>query len=525
LVACFGFTFFVHAQTWSAPVGSPPTNNVPGPINIGSSTQFKLGALGVGETTSSSTNFGTASGFSFEVNGPVSVNGLASFGANDLEQATHIGPLNTCSICYSTANQATLYTAATPVPASGGNPTYTVPYSGGSYTLVSGTSYEYTPRTNLALNNKNSTLSGMLDKLGGLFADIFNPSQAYASFIGNDNGPIVDPVQIGPCYGNWCNSEQYCDNVTEACASMGTTLASGQTDVNTGIANTNFTTVTGNTTGGSSGGSDPGTLYGLPTTIGFTSKRADLVAELSLSSIPASGTFTPTLATTTTGTVTLHWHVASAASCKITSANPDKNLDITPALNPAGFGDGYYAIDYISASPGSYTYTLTCSPAVQFFNPRGSSTSVTVIVGSKYIMQVNGNTNIEGYIVANGNIATNGGFIEHGKRVCLEDGTDCPTNSATNIINPINQGGSLELGANNLVNSNGQTPYIDFHYGNGSNATNDYNFRMINDGDGNLDVYTASGFVLSINNNGLNIGYGKHLRVCTNSICSTYSSY
>ena len=127
--------------------------------------------------------------------------------------------------------------------------------------------------------------------------------------------------------------------------------------------------------------------------------------------------------------------------------------------------------------------------------------------------------------MANGNIATNGGFIEHGKRVCLEDGTDCPTNSATNIINPINQGGSLELGANNLVNSNGQTPYIDFHYGNGSNATNDYNFRMINDGDGNLDVYTASGFVLSINNNGLNIGYGKHLRVCTNSICSTYSSY
>ena len=508
LVAFFGFVFAVHAQTWSAPVGSPPTNNVWGPINVSSTTQFKAGAFGIGE--SSSTTLGTASGFSLEINGPISANGLASFGTTFLQQDTYVGPPQTCTSCYSTAAPATLYTEAIAVPATGGVPTYHYPYAGTAYTPAGLTSYNY-ENSNVALNNtKDSSLDSVLNKVTGFLADVLNPSEADASTNVTDTGPIIDPVPDGPCYGYWCNSSQYCDNVTKACASMGTTLTSGQTDVNDGVANTGFTTVT---TGGSNGGTDPGTLYGLPTAIGFTSKRGDLVAELSLSAIPTSGTFTPTLiATTTSGTMTLHWHIGSAASCQVSSANPANNWNAQISLNPAGFADGYEGISFSGASPGSYTYTLKCSPADQFFNTHGSSTSVTVIVGDKYVFQVNGNSNMEGYIVSSGNIVTNGGFIEHGKRVCLEDGTDCPTNSATNVINPIDQGGSLELGANNLVNSNSQTPYIDFHYGSSSNQTADYNMRIINGSNQRLDFQYAGGTeIFWIDNNGIHLQSGKHI--------------
>ena len=521
LVAFFGFVFAVHAQTWTAPVGSPPSNNVWGPINMGSSTQFKTGAFGVGE--SSSTTLGTASGFSLEINGPLSANGFASFGTTLLQQDTYVGPPNTCTSCYSAAQVSTVRALPISVPASGGVPTYTVPYNASAYTEMSGTSMSgtsdvYTGHSNLASNipatssnDSDSSLGGVFDKVGGFLADLLNPSSADAAVNVTDNGPSI-PIPFGPCYGYWCNSEQYCDNVTEACASMGTTLTSGQTDINTGVANTNFTSAT---TGGSgsNGGTDPGILYGLPTSIGFTSKRADLVAELSLSSIPSSGTFTPTLvATTTSGTMTLYWHIGSASGCTITSANPTQNVNITPALNPAGFSNGYYGISFSGASPGSYTYTLACNSAAEFFSPHGASTSVTVVVGDNYVFDVNGNSAIEGYIVANGNINTNGQFIEHGKRVCLEDGTDCPKNSATNVINPIDQGGSLELGANNLVNSNSQTPYIDFHYGSSSNQTADYNMRIINGSNQRLDFQYAGGTeIFWIDNNGIHLQSGKHI--------------
>ena len=51
-----------------------------------------------------------------------------------------------------------------------------------------------------------------------------------------------------------------------------------------------------------------------------------------------------------------------------------------------------------------------------------------------------------------------------------------------------NQGGSLELGS--LV-STSQIPFIDFHYGTGSNQ--DYNVRLINDASERLSIYTGSG--------------------------------
>jgi hypothetical protein len=51
------------------------------------------------------------------------------------------------------------------------------------------------------------------------------------------------------------------------------------------------------------------------------------------------------------------------------------------------------------------------------------------------------------------------------------------------------QGGSIELGGNNsTVNEPGDTPYIDFHFGTTAEKAQDYNARLINDGDGHLTV-------------------------------------
>ena len=38
---------YAVAQTWNAAPSSPPSNNVPAPINVGSGSQIKLGGLSV----------------------------------------------------------------------------------------------------------------------------------------------------------------------------------------------------------------------------------------------------------------------------------------------------------------------------------------------------------------------------------------------------------------------------------------------------------------------------------------------
>ncbi|HEY6890965.1 MAG TPA: hypothetical protein VI300_24395 [Solirubrobacter sp.] len=52
------------------------------------------------------------------------------------------------------------------------------------------------------------------------------------------------------------------------------------------------------------------------------------------------------------------------------------------------------------------------------------------------------------------------------------------------------QGGSIELGADNATPGAGGTPFIDFHFG---AATQDYNVRVINDADRQLRIDTAGG--------------------------------
>ena len=82
--------------------------------------------------------------------------------------------------------------------------------------------------------------------------------------------------------------------------------------------------------------------------------------------------------------------------------------------------------------------------------------------------------------------------------------------------------GNVELGG-----PTGATPFVDFHYGNGVNQ--DFNTRLINTADGQIEVITASHATgsdvwsrqLIVNNNGVTIGGGippsstgvKHARV------------
>src|SRR5215510_11923492 len=65
------------------------------------------------------------------------------------------------------------------------------------------------------------------------------------------------------------------------------------------------------------------------------------------------------------------------------------------------------------------------------------------------------------------------------------------------------QGGSLELGA--TLGAAPETPYVDFHFGLG--AAQDYNVRLINTADNQLDIVTASGGpVLSVQGDKIGIG-------------------
>ena len=64
-----------------------------------------------------------------------------------------------------------------------------------------------------------------------------------------------------------------------------------------------------------------------------------------------------------------------------------------------------------------------------------------------------------------------------------------------------NQGGSIELGPTN--NAGGQTPFVDFHYGIG--ATEDFNFRVINDADHQLSFRYDNVHPMRITSTGIDI--------------------
>ena len=469
VAAVLCFTNAAHAQTWTAPSGAAPTGNVAAPINIGINSQYKTGPLGIGESTSTTT--GTSTGYSFEVNGPAASNGLATFGDAYLTQFTHIGPVPT-----------------------------TTTYTGSVYASPMHAAYltSYLPSS-----NKGVGIAGLFDTIGSTFAGLFTPNTAMANVDGGLLGigqPYVpDPTYLGPCYGYFCNSEQYCDSSTHSCESSGGS--------------------NGGTTNGWADGANSSTAS-FPAT-----KIPELTAVLSWTSV-ASGSGAPTLnKTISTGdSETLYWSVAGATDCSIISSNQTNNYNLPAGsgsgyfnLNSNGFAHGYHVINFTGAVPGNYTYTLTCDPAGLSINGSAYSTSVTLTIGNKLMLQVNGNTQVQGYILADGVVESNGGFLEQGKRVCLKDGTNCPTNAMMRVDD---QGGSLELGGNNLATSSGQMPYIDFHYG-GSTGAQDYNMRIINGSDEHLDFqYPGGNEILWIDQNGLHLQSGKHIYTGSGSVLS-----
>ena len=474
VAAAFCFTNAAHAQTWTAPSGAAPSGNVAAPINIGINSQYKTGPLGIGESTSTTT--GTSTGYTFEVNGPTASNGLATFGDAYLTQFTHLGPVPT----------TTTYTGATHVNL---NSAVAAPASFG-FSLP---------------QNSSTGIAGLFDTIGSTFAGIFKPDTAMANVDGGLLGigaPYVpDPVNYGPCYGAFCNSEQYCDTVSQSCVGIST---------------------------GSNGGTTNGWADGAnSSTASYTAHTfPQLDAVLSLSPVTSGSTPVLTKTISTGDSETLYWTVTGAASCAITSANQTNNYNLPAGsgtgyfnISSNGFAHGYHVINFSGALPGNYTYTLGCTPSGLSISGSSFTTSVTLTIGNKLTLQVNGNSQVQGYIMADGVVSTNAGFVEQGSRVCLQNGTNCPVNG---MIDQNNQGGSLELGGNNLVDSSGQTPYIDFHYGGSSASTQDYNMRIINGSDEHLDFqYPGGNEILWIDQNGLHLQSGKHIYTSSGVLSGT----
>lgn len=101
----------------------------------------------------------------------------------------------------------------------------------------------------------------------------------------------------------------------------------------------------------------------------------------------------------------------------------------------------------------------------------------------------------------------------------------------SNSLLNYDQNGAIELGSPGTGQNptNGATPYIDFHYGNGQSQ--DYNFRVVNDGDGVLSFVQNSTPVIRLRPTGIEIDRGvsqsgtglKHVRAggCSGStVCN-----
>ncbi len=89
-----------------------------------------------------------------------------------------------------------------------------------------------------------------------------------------------------------------------------------------------------------------------------------------------------------------------------------------------------------------------------------------------------------GFITPTGKLGVVGGPIRWG-------------NTAETSELSTDQGGSIELGALNSTTGIG-TPYLDFHY---TGIAQDFNTRIINNGNNTLAFQNASGEVLTILNN------------------------
>lgn len=113
--ALFGFAFAASAATWTPPTATPPGANVPAPINVSTSHQFKAGGLGIGRTSAPSWFGPTTGGSIFDVNGTTSTDGLANFGASQLVKHVTIGNAPCIGVRCGTGSGTSGGTTAPPV--------------------------------------------------------------------------------------------------------------------------------------------------------------------------------------------------------------------------------------------------------------------------------------------------------------------------------------------------------------------------------------------------------------------------
>lgn len=230
---------------------------------------------------------------------------------------------------------------------------------------------------------------------------------------------------------------------------------------------------------------------------------------------------TPVISQGMTDSIT--WSASNAGSCTVSSSISTSNVwSGTIATSGTRSFAAFTAM-------GSYTYTISCTNST--IGGTGGSASATITVGPSYLLQVDGNTRTNGQADVTGSMNVGGVIKQGGVAVCLQDGTNCSVSSiASGTVNTISkftttgnlgdssitddgtnvaiggrihlksdQGGSIELGGNgSAANVSGGMPYIDFHYGGGS--AQDYNVRLINNGNGHMDFQNSTGTVLSLLN-------------------------
>ncbi len=107
-------------------------------------------------------------------------------------------------------------------------------------------------------------------------------------------------------------------------------------------------------------------------------------------------------------------------------------------------------------------------------------------------------------------IGTGANTLSAGDRLAVLGGTIAWGNTALSNEIKADQGGSMELGAKNTaVNPvSAGIPYIDFHYGNG--IAEDFNARIINDGDNIISLYTKSNRMLRLNDGDVIFGQANN---------------
>ncbi len=463
--ALFGFAFVATAATWTPPTATPPGANVPAPINVSTSHQFKAGGLGIGRTSAPAWFGPTTGGSIFDVNGTTSTDGLANFGASQLVKHVTIGNAPCIGIRCGTG---------------GGT-------SGG------GTTAPPVGRTSFLFPEVSNFFSSITDKL--------KTTPAYAAGTVPDCGRAdTSGAHIG-WYG-----------AGTACHTDGRGIRPGYT-----CQPTDFGTMVCTAPPPSGGGVGADTI-GTVGTVGLITEP--VIVFNASPSIILSGTaslinWSATNASScgvTSSNGSNNWNASVSISSSTRSGSGSRSLGTFTT-------DGSYSYTMTCTSPSGGRTTAVTSVTV------GPAYILDVYGNSAFHGYVNVDNYLNAAALKQGNIPVclkNGVNCPTASAGITGSGTVnwIPKfGSATSLVNSAlvdegdytvsnnhkvyiksDQGGALELGGSGAsANVSGGKPYVDFHYGNGT--AEDYNTRIINDNNYQLSIQNNTGTPLQITGN------------------------